>query len=363
MSRYVTVCALCCLAGVVVLLGVSPMPFVADAADHGDAPLLLTDTRFDINDVYVFQSPADSSRTVMVATHNPLAGISSPVTFHPDVKYDFLIDNDGDARPDIRFRFRFGLPDPDNLNRQMVTMVTRGLAMNLSISGMTSGAGSMNSVALGTTQPVTITSGDVSISAGLFDDPFFFDFIPFRRGIVGTNPFNATAGTDFFAGLNVMAIVLEVPTSLITSGGSSNIGFYARTLINGLQVDRNGRPVINGALIAGGRRRNEFNAALPRNDVATFRPEVVTRLVALGHTTESANGLLDTVLPGGGRLLPDILTIDTSTASGFPNGRQLADDVIDAALGLVTAGRITTDNVGNTSTFLNTFPYLANANN
>ena len=44
-------------------------------------------------------------------------------------------------------------------------------------------------------------------------------------------------------------------------------------------------------------------------------------------------------------LLPDVNTYNTSMATGFPNGRGLRDDVIDVALGLLTNGGITTDNV------------------
>jgi hypothetical protein len=61
-------------------------------------------------------------------------------------------------------------------------------------------------------------------------------------------------------------------------------------------------------------------------------------------------------------LLPDILTFDTSSAAGFLNGRQLADDVIDAELNLITNGGLTTDCIGNDSTFLSGFPYVGDPN-
>ena len=58
-------------------------------------------------------------------------------------------------------------------------------------------------------------------------------------------------GTDFFAGLDVSAIVLEVPSSEL-NGADTNIGVWARTLNqNGDQIDRVGRPAINTALIVG----------------------------------------------------------------------------------------------------------------
>jgi hypothetical protein len=60
--------------------------------------------------------------------------------------------------------------------------------------------------------------------------------------------------------------------------------------------------------------------------------------------------------------LPDILTFDTSSSDGFPNGRQLDDDVIDKELGLITEGFVTTDCVPSDNNLLSTFPYLGNPN-
>ena len=62
-------------------------------------------------------------------------------------------------------------------------------------------------------------------------------------------------------------------------------------------------------------------------------------------------------------LLADILTFDTSNADGFLNGRQLADDVIDAELTLLTASDSPFgDGVDmNDVAFSDTFPYLGEA--
>ena len=59
-------------------------------------------------------------------------------------------------------------------------------------------------------------------------------------------------------------------------------------------------------------------------------------------------------------LLPDTLTIALGDASGFLNGRRLADDVIDAEFSLLTNGNVTSDGVNaNDKAFLASFPYLA----
>jgi hypothetical protein len=58
-------------------------------------------------------------------------------------------------------------------------------------------------------------------------------------------------------------------------------------------------------------------------------------------------------------LLPDIITYDVRTAAEGPlNGRALADDVIDAELGLTTNGCVTSDGVDAHSDYDENFPYL-----
>jgi hypothetical protein len=169
-------------------------------------------------------------------------------------------------------------------------------------------------------------------------------------------------GDNFFTGLNISAIVLEVPSAWL---GSSNVGVWAETVLNKTQIDRMGRPAINTVFIPNNpfepsssepSQRNAFNAGEPSNDQSDFRGEVVDTLeIFYGSGNPTAQALADF-------LLPDILTVDTSSAAGFPNGRGLADDVIDIELGLVTNGAVTSDCVANDSTFSTSFPYLAPAN-
>jgi hypothetical protein len=156
--------------------------------------------------------------------------------------------------------------------------------------------------------------------------------------------------------------VLEVPSSWL---GSNNIGVWARTVANGKQVDRMGRPAINTVFIPNNpleptgtepSMKNKFNAARPRADQRRFRAEVVDTLkIFYGDDDATVNALADI-------LLPDLLTVDTSNPAGFLNGRGLADDVIDAEYALVTNGAVTTDCVSNDSDFSDSFPYLAPKN-
>src|SRR5512143_1267361 len=99
-------------AGVVMALLVGSAAMVTRAADHLDAPLVDTDGRIDITDVYAYQH---GSNTVFVLNVNPLAGAlaSSKTTFRSDAQYAVRIDNSGDFVEDVTFRVHFSDPGPD----------------------------------------------------------------------------------------------------------------------------------------------------------------------------------------------------------------------------------------------------------
>src|SRR5688572_13616206 len=344
MKKFSTVLVYSFLA-LALLFGLFAIP--ASAADHLDAPGLTPpggDTRLDITDVYAFQSPSNASNTVLVMGVNPLAGVLNDGKFRPGAVYEFKVDSDGDAIENLTYRIAFAALKGSA--EQKVTL--------RSIPGK--GGGGPSLLASGQTGQTISIPGGGSIRAGVFDDPFFFDLNAFLA-VDFCNP-----GENFFTGLNISAIVLEVPSPWL---GGSNIGVWARTVLNEKQIDRMGRPAINTVFIPNNpfepsgsepSLKNAFNAGKPRNDQRNFRGEVVDTLeIFYGAGSGTAQALADF-------LLPDILTVDTSSAAGFPNGRGLADDVIDIELGLVTNGAVTSDCVGNDSNFSNSFPYLAPKN-
>ena len=136
-----------------------------------------------------------------------------------------------------------------------------------------------------------------------------------------------------------------------------NVSLCGRTVVNGVQFDRMGRPAINTALIPS-EFKDAFNAGRPENDFADFAEIVQASIEGLnGGDTETAAAL--TAI-----LLPDVLTVDLAGDSGFLNGRLLADDVIDAELNLLSNGGVTGDMVDtNDVPFLDRFPYLAERHN
>jgi Domain of unknown function (DUF4331) len=296
-------------------------PF-AISADHLDSPSVRVDGSVDINDLYAFQSPVNAANVVFVITVNPFAGVLSGTAFNPAGVYELNIDNNGDAIADVAFRFYF-------------SAVNGGAQRFAVVQG--------RSVATGRTNQTTQLRGGGSVTAGLFDDPFFFDLNGFNDGL-------AFKGNDFFAGANVTAIVIEIPRAVL---GANNIGVWATTYLRGQQFDRKGRPAINTVLIPSA-QKNMFNATQPSTDPVLFGETVRASLIGLGNSSERAASLASV-------LLPDTLTLNTASSEGFLNGRRLSDDVIDAELTLLTNG-VLGDGVNfNDKPFSPVFPYLAPA--
>ncbi len=369
-------------------------PSSAGAADHLDAPGLTPpggSVQTDITDVYAFRSPTNPNNTVVALNVNGVAsaGESAPgpdrtfaqaiplVKTSTPVTYNLHVDNNGDAVTDVNIEVAFGAPKADGSQAMRVKLT--GSNGEKELEGQ--------STAFGAAPVVNRGAGGITAFAGRRDDPFFFDLVGFLnlldlggRSLVGCGSPTSHPERNFFANRNASSIVLEVPSRLLTAG-SPKIGVWGSTNIPGLQVDRMGRPAIATVFIpnnpippdrvSDGKSslKSTYNHSDPVNDQANFRGEVVDTLQFLFSLNDPATGLGGTDDPSDDAakisgladfLLPDILTLDTSSSAGFPNGRRLDDDVIDTELGLVTEGFVTTDCVANDNTSLSTFPYLGN---
>lgn len=304
---------------------------VIRAADHGDSPQVRLDGRMDINDVYVFQSPQTAANTVLIATVSPLAGITGNTNFTPKAQYVFNVDSQDDA---------------DFVEDQTYTVTFGKLLSDGTQAMKVQGKGTDKFVAHGVSGTELALPNGGKIIAGRYDDPFFFDLIAFKHGLA----FDEANPHNFFKDLNTMAIVLEVPSANLPD---TLINVWFATRQGKKQIDRMGRPAINTVLIPAA-KKDAFNSGSPKDDVAKYHADVVASITGLGNGAQ-AEGLANA-------LLPDVLAFDTASTAGFLNGRKLADDVIDAELGLLSNNAVTTDFVGNDSTFLTTFPYLAAPN-
>jgi len=84
----------------------------ASASSHREAPFITEMPKVDGTDFYMFRSyeAGRSDFVTMVANYYPLQdpfGGPNYFMLDPDAHYDIKIDNDGDALPEIVFRFQF----------------------------------------------------------------------------------------------------------------------------------------------------------------------------------------------------------------------------------------------------------------
>src|SRR4030095_5328335 len=88
------------------------LPFATSASSHREAPGITKKPKVDGTDFYMFRSyeAGREGFVTLVGDYLPLQdpyGGPNYFTLDPDARYEIKVDNDGDAREDITFRFRF----------------------------------------------------------------------------------------------------------------------------------------------------------------------------------------------------------------------------------------------------------------
>lgn len=194
------------------------------AADHADSPDT-NEGNLDANDLYVF---ARGDNLVFALTVSPLLApgqATADAAFNPEGLYQFNLDRERDGVADAVIQVAFLGSGTDQ------TVDVRGPVATAGTSGTTMGVVSAPSVRAPFDQAV-VRSG-TSIFAGPRDDPFFIDLFGDRSVTSVLNAaFGAALGeqvgadeeqslafnpdaTDDLAGLNTLAIVVEVPKSQV----------------------------------------------------------------------------------------------------------------------------------------------------
>jgi hypothetical protein len=383
--------SLLAIAGTVAAIGAGPL--LVSGADHLDSPLVKTDARVDITDLYAWRTSATT--TTLALNVNPLTSPadSKGARFRSAALYEIKVDSNGNGLADIAYRIKFSSPTTfsDGTNSQTFTVkrVTGTAARRTEWSGTTIAIGRTSRYG-GATRVAAVAGGGLAF-AGPRDDPFFFDLVGFKHlksrvlagrqdlGTVNDTTNCALAdddasakllscftGTDTFAGTNVSSIVLKLPNSKL-GGTGRTVGIWATTAIkttSGWQrIDRMGRPAINTVFNITDGEKDLSNLVNPADDRSTMKDTTVAVLSALsavvvhagatGYTPAQINAIANV-------LLPDMLTIELGNNAGFLNGRKPKDDVINAEFSLVTNGALTSDGVdANDKAFLTAFPYLA----
>lgn len=364
------------------VLSAVSLPIIA--SDHVDSPNNADDRGADLGDGYAFLDPNDNSRLVMIAT---FSGFITPgenanlAVFSDTVRFNFEVENTGDAVPDKFIRVTFSPKTGPTTPQTATIQLPDGTSFTAPTTAPSNTAETAPAPVV-TTDPVS----GVSFFAGLADDPFFFDIPAFGRFVASVRAGTPDAtvfqrGRDSFAGYNVLAIALSVPAASLKGTNGNIIGtsqssqrrvfqlIDAKGNVAGsgrwVNTDRQGLPGINTVLIPFGRKK-EYNHAGPADDAAgTFAGDIVASLESLGTNATNIGILAGLAVASG-----DILRVDTSIANsgpgggnnsgaGFPNGRRPADDVIDTILFFVANQNTLGDSVnGNDVPFRDTFPFL-----
>ena len=295
------------------------------ASSHREAPNILKDPSADNTDLYAFVSPDDPNSLTVIANYVPLeepAGGPNFFPFDPDVKYEIKIDNDGDAKSDVTYSFRFstkqaaknfaGIPtflyndgdvtsldDPNLLNRQTYDVWRNGdqIAKNVPVPPVNIGPRSTPDYADLAATAVKTLDGGLKVFAGQRDDAFFVD-LGSIFDLAGLRPFNmahaiplpTAPGIDDVDGYNTNSIAIQVPIQKLTddrrlptgpNDPDAVLGIWAtasrqafRTLNSDgsmsawgpwRQVSRLGNPLINEVVIPA-TRKDYWNSQKPAND-------------------------------------------------------------------------------------------------
>jgi hypothetical protein len=296
------------------------------------------DARLDLADVYVFLAPGDPGKTVLIIDVDPF--LTAPA-FHPDAVYRINIDNDADAHADVAFTFVFS-EHKDGMQTGTAYYATGSQAREPEPSGEVL----IDSAPVGfdaAAQPVQ--AGPCRLFMGVRSDPFFADVEGAMHGFRWT-------GHDTFAGVNVLSIVLEVPSDLL--GADPVIGVWATVSVHRdgmlVQMDRGGHPTIN-PFVNPDDAKDEYNARQPADDVTNYLQPWSKLLQDNGYPSDEARMAVLTVLP-------DILRYNRTQPAVYPNGRTLTDDVFSARFAWLTYGKVTSDGLKPHGDLLAGFPYL-----
>jgi hypothetical protein len=206
-------------------------------SDHQDTPEVELSPRMDINDVYAFPGSSADRIALVMTTSSPLTPAQSPAaSFDPNLLYQLKIDNTGDGVEDKVIQITFsGTGSNQQVNVRGPVAPAQTGTMNTLASGGTTTSGAVNTN-LG-------SASGIQVFTGIRDDPFFLDLEQFFRIVPDRKPVSgplsrlpdtptatsfraAGQAVDYLRGINALAIVLEMPTAMLTDGGTRKIGVW-----------------------------------------------------------------------------------------------------------------------------------------
>jgi len=361
--------------GILTMAAITEIP----ASSHREAPAITKSPKLDATDFYMFNSyeTGRDAYVTLVANYIPLQdayGGPNYFTLDPDAVYDIKIDNNGDAKEDLIFRFETvgRLKDHATGDARFVKPVD-----NIGQKTIPNYDAYANQYVYAVDIPGCATSGRLFV--GQRKDPFVvnlgetFDLVNIAAPIGAID-----AEDDDLADKNVTAMVLEVPKACLVSGPANPvIGAWIAASVKPKEDDRRSlfrerpvqasrlsAPLVNEVVI-GLKDKDRFNASEPKDDVQFLDYVTHPTLPALLEILFGAAGvraptqfprtdLIAAFLTGldglnKTRTPAEMLRLNTSIAAkpaaeqsnlgalggdlaGFPNGRRPGDDVVDIEL-------------------------------
>jgi len=428
--------------GATAMLGAQP----GQASSHREAPAILADPQAANTDVYAFVSPDRPGKVNLISNWNPFEEPAGGPNFYPfsdEAHYNIKIDNDGDAKADIIYRWNFNstyenrntflyntdvvdsLRDPDLNFKQYYSLkriqtgkpgMTRTLIKRAPVAPSNVGEASMPNYAKLSNAAIRPYNKKRLSFAGQADDPFFLDLRLFDL-LYGADL--SETGDDTLSGYNVNTVAIQVPHWDLTAGrgpaADPVVGIWSTTerpsmrVLNAdgtqkqsgkfVQISRLGNPLVNEVVLPV-KLKDAFNALKPQDDASVTPavnrvlfpevPKLIEEIYGIEAPKTPRNDLFRVFFTGlkglnkpMGTVQPaEMLRLNTSIPpsenpnrlgviagdnAGFPNGRRLADDVLDIDLqvleGAVRTGKLNpaiTDKVNaNDKAFRQHFPYVA----
>ncbi|MEO6270399.1 MAG: DUF4331 domain-containing protein [Lautropia sp.] len=283
------------------------MSTLAFASSHREGPSIAMNPTVDATDLYMFRSYETGRQdfVTLIANYMPLQDAYSGPNFHqfnPDALYEIHIDNNGDAKPDITFQFRFENtskgqalniggkqvkiplmysnqlegrnPAALNVRETYTAEIIRGDSRTGTRASLTSAAGAIQfdkpidnvgdktfktptgyqTYAGQHIYAVNIPGcGTGRMFVGQRKEPFhvalgkIFD-------LFNLNPLGAETGnTNDLEDKNISSLALEVPIACLTAGNEPVIGgFTTASLRQGTLIDPSPKTGLGNATVAGG---------------------------------------------------------------------------------------------------------------
>ncbi|HXG82660.1 MAG TPA: DUF4331 family protein, partial [Pyrinomonadaceae bacterium] len=335
------------------------------------------------------------------------------------------IENTGNAEPDLFVDVRFTRGVGRETGPQTATITLPGGRTFTAPTNVPTQGADTNDIEPPALNVTTDATSRASFFAGVTEDPFFLDNTAANRFVLSSirnpgNPnraifanragFNAPDGSDpnidhqragqlpaqarnrgldqgpgrdTYAGFNTLLIALDVPVSLIRSGGNelglNGVTQRQRNQVVGndgqvrgtgefVMVDRQGNPLVNNGLIPPA-RKDEYNGSTTQDDAnGKFRADIIQALRNFGTNDTNIGVILNMIQVRGDILRLDLRVPNNGPGGGNnPNGgfgkmggRRVQDDVSDATFTLINNNQPLGDFVDrNDFEFGDVFPFVA----